>query len=114
MDSSRGCARPSPSCRASRSSERWHRVFAASGRLENVSPPIDVSLDVAGFAGHAQLALGDVVVPFELFDTERPVLDGRSLRNPRWTVSLRRSADDLEIPCAQAPALGPVMQGRTA
>src|SRR5687767_13289046 len=90
-------------------SQRRHRIFASPRRFENISAPIDFSLDVARFARHTELAFGDVVVPFELFDTERPVFHGRSGWNPRGTVSFPCIADDREIPWTEAPALCPVV-----
>ena len=81
----------------------------------NVLPRrIDRALDVAGLARHADLELDLVVVRLELLETERPVLDRRSLRYARRAVASRRLADHLEVPRIQPPALRPVVQRRAA
>src|SRR5688500_9909740 len=91
-------------------SQRRHRIFTPTRRFENISAPIDFSFDVPCFARDAELAFGDVVIPFELLDTERPVFHGRTGRNPRSSVPFPCIADHLEIPCAEAPALRPVVE----
>ena len=50
----------------------------------------------------------------ELFQPERPILDGRALWYASRAVAARGFADDLEVPWIEPPALRPVVQGRAA
>ena len=97
-----------------RPAQRRHRVAALARALEDVALRIDLPVDVAGLARHADLELDLLVVRFELVVAERPVLDRRALRNARGAVAALRFADDLEVPGIQPPALRPVVQRRAA
>src|SRR5262245_11668264 len=97
-----------------RSAKRRHRILARARTLEDIATPIDAPVDVARLAGGADLALAAIVVRLELFETERPVFDGRSFRDARAAIATGRLAHDLEVPRAQAPALCPVVERGSA
>src|SRR5580704_6526920 len=90
--------------------QRRHRVAALARTLEDVALRIDLPVDVARLARHADLVLDPVVVRLELLETERPVLHRRPLRYPRHAVAPLCLADDLEVPRVQPPALSPVVE----
>ena len=97
-----------------RPAQRRHRVLALARRLESVAARIDLPVDVARLPRDADLVLDLLVVRLELVVAERPVLDGRSLRDARRAVAAPRFAHHLEVPRVQAPVLRPVMEARAA
>src|SRR6185436_14917138 len=78
--------------------------------LEDVAARVDLPIQIASLARHANLGFNELVVRFELLETEGPVFDRRSARDPRRAVAAGRLAHDLEIPRIETPALRPVME----
>ena len=90
--------------------QRRHRVLPLARSLEPVAARIDLPVDVASLSRDADLVLDLLVVRLELVVAEGPILDGRSLRNPRRAIAPPRLADHLEVPRVQAPVLRPVVK----
>ena len=94
--------------------KRRHWIFAFPRAFEDVPTFVQCSVDIAGLTGNSDLSLDPLIVRFEFFITERPVLDGRSLRNSRGAVPAFGFADDFEVPGIEPPALTPIMDGGAA
>src|SRR5690606_22589972 len=86
-----------------------HRIGTGPWTLKLVATGYYFTVDVAGVARDSQRILHAIVEGLQLFVTERPILNGRVLRDAVSTVAVGGFADNLEIPGIQAPALGPVV-----
>src|SRR5215217_919579 len=67
--------------------KRGHRIFAFASAFEDVSSVVLFAADVARLAGDSDLILHSVVVRFELFVADGPILDGRAFRNTRRAIA---------------------------
>src|SRR5262249_39893162 len=61
--------------------QRRQRIVAPARRLEHVAPVDLLALQVAGLARHPKLIFGAIVVRLEISVAERPVDEGRGLRD---------------------------------
>src|SRR5207247_10573662 len=94
--------------------KRRHWIVAFPRAFEDVPTFIQCAIDIARLTGNSDLSLDPVIVRFEFFITERPVLDRRSLRNSRGAVPAFGFADDSEVPGIEPPGLTPIMNGGAA
>src|SRR5678816_4214238 len=72
--------------------------YSRARAFEDVAAAIDASVQVAGLAGDADLVLDAIVVGLELLEAERPVFDGRPLRDARSAIPTRGLARHFEVP----------------
>src|SRR5262245_234923 len=93
----------------SRTTERRHRKFAFAWRFKDIAALINLSADVPSLAGNTDCVFHLVVIGFEFAVLERPVLNGRALRNASGSIAPYSFASYFEVPRTQAPALPPVV-----
>jgi len=89
--------------------KRRHGVFAFARRFENVAALVQFARDISGLTGNSYRIFHFLVIRFELVVRERPVFDGRTLRDPRRAVAPDCLASHLEVPGIEPPALPPVV-----
>ena len=61
--------------------QRRHGIFALARAFENIARLIDLALQIAGLARHADFVLDRVEVRLQFLVGQRPVFDSRALRN---------------------------------